>query len=150
MADRATDPLVGFHFRLEVSGPVPLTGYFAECAGIGSESEVVTTKVVDKKGIGAEMKQPGRLKWQDITLKRGITDNMEIWKWRQLIEEGQIMKARSNGSIVMMSQDYKDVARWDFVNAWPSKVTGPSVKADSNEIGVEEMVIVHEGLIRKA
>jgi phage tail-like protein len=105
---------------------------------------------VDKKGIGAEMKQPGRLKWQDVTLKRGITDNMEIWKWRQLIEEGQIEKARSNGSIVMMSQDYKDVARWDFVNAWPSKVSGPSVKADSNEIGVEEVVIVHEGLIRKS
>ena len=143
------DPLVSFHFRLEVSGTVALTGYFSECGGIGSESEVVTTKVVDKAGHSVELKQPGRLKWQDITLKRGITSNMEIWKWREYVEKGDLKSARANGSIVMISQDYsKDIARWNFNAAWPSKVTGPSVKADSNEIGIEEMVIVHEGLTR--
>jgi phage tail-like protein len=39
-------------------------------------------------------------------------------------------------------------ARWDFVNAWPSKVSGPDIKADGNEFGIEEMTIVHEGMRR--
>ena len=39
-------------------------------------------------------------------------------------------------------------ARWDFVNAWPSKVTGPEMKTDSNDFAIEEMVLVHEGLKR--
>ena len=38
MADRR-DPLVGFHFAVEVQGVV--TGYFTECSGIGSEHEIV-------------------------------------------------------------------------------------------------------------
>ena len=39
-------------------------------------------------------------------------------------------------------------ARRDFVNAWPSKVSGPDIKADGNEYGIEEMTIVHEGMKR--
>ena len=50
----------------------------------------------------------------------------------------------------MMDRNYADVARWDFVNAWPSKVTGPQVKSDSNEYGVEEMTICHEGMKRES
>jgi phage tail-like protein len=56
--------------------------------------------------------------------------------------------ARTNCSIIMMDRNYEDAARWDFTNAWPSKVTGPSVKSDSNEIGIEEVVLVHEGMKR--
>ena len=86
--------------------------------------------------------------WQPITLKRGITDAMDMWKWRQVVEEGKIDQARKNGSIVMFNQQGKEVARWDFVNAWPSKITGPTANANANEIAIEEMEIVHEGYKR--
>ncbi len=48
----------------------------------------------------------------------------------------------------MFDQELQERARWNFENAWPVKVTGPSVKADSNEFGIEELVITHEGLSR--
>jgi phage tail-like protein len=143
---RESDPLVGFNFRLEIEGK--LAGYFTEVSGIGSENEIVEHKVVDDNGHEIVQKIPGRLKWQDVTLKRGITDKMDIWDWRKLVEEGKMKDARTNCSIIMMDRNYEDVARWDFVNAWPSKVTGPSVKSDSNEFGVEEVTLVHEGLMR--
>jgi phage tail-like protein len=73
---------------------------------------------------------------------------MDIWDWRLLVEQGKMSDARTNCSVIMMDRNYEDVARWDFVNAWPSKVTGPSVKSDSNEFGVEEVTIVHEGMKR--
>ena len=143
---RETDPLVGFQFRLEVGGKI--TGYFSEVSGIGSEHEIIEHKVVTNDGHEMIQKIPGRLKWQDVALKRGITDNLQVWEWRQLVEEGKMKDARMNCSIIMMDRNYADAARWDFVNAWPSKVTGPSVKSDSNEIGIEEIGLVHEGMKR--
>jgi phage tail-like protein len=145
---RDSDPLIGFNFRLEIDGRV--TGYFTEASGIGSEHEIVEHKVVDDNGHEVVQKIPGRLKWQDVTLKRGITDSMEIWDWRKSVEDGEMGDARANCSIIMMDRNYTDVARWDFENAWPSKVTGPSLKSDSNEFGVEEVTIVHEGMFRES
>jgi len=140
------DPLVGTHFKVDVGGVI--TGYFTECSGLGSETEVTEHKVVTEKGIEVVLKMPGRLKWGDITLKRGITSDMEIWKWRKQVEDGDVKGARTNGSIVMFDQSLAEKARWDFKQAWPSKVSGPTPKADSNEIGIEELVIVHEYIER--
>jgi len=140
------DPLVGFHYAIEVQGVV--TGYFTECSGIGSEHEVIEHKVVDGKGREYVQKIPGRLKWENITLKRGITDNMDIWEWREQVLSGHVDDARRNGSIVMFDQALQERARWNFENAWPVKVSGPAIKSDSNEFGIEELVLTHEGLYR--
>ena len=144
MADM--DSLIGFKFSLDLQGQA--RGYFKEVSGIGSEHELIEDKLVTDKGIEFVKKIPGRLKWNDVTLKRGITDNMDIWEWRQLAVDGVMDKARKDCSIIMYDRGGKAQARWDFVAAWPSKVTGPEAKADSNDIGIEEMVLVHEGLTR--
>lgn len=143
---RETDPLIGFNFALELQGSI--TGYFTECSGIGSEHEIVEHKVVTDTGQELVQKIPGRLKWQDVTLKRGITADMQIWDWRKTVEQGEVVGARKTCSVIMFDRNYKEVARWNFENAWPSKVSGPSVKADSNEFGVEEVTLVHEGMWR--
>jgi phage tail-like protein len=140
------DPLVGFHFAVDIQGQV--TGYFTECSGLGSEQEVIEHKVVNEAGVEVIMKIPGRLKWENIVLKRGITSDMQIWTWRAMVENGKVADARSDGSIVMYDQALAEVARWNFQNAWPVKVTGPSVKSDGNEIGVEELTIAHEYIVR--
>ena len=145
MAERE-DPLVGFHFGIEIQGVV--NGFFTECSGIGSEQEVIEHKVVSESGQEVVMKLPGRLKWENITLKRGITSSMDIWDWRKQVEDGDVDGARHNGSIVMYDQRLGAVARWNFENAWPVKVTGPQPKSDSNDIGVEELTIAHEYIVR--
>ena len=48
----------------------------------------------------------------------------------------------------MYDNALKEVARWDFERAWPVKITGPQPKADSNEIGIEEITITHEYITR--
>jgi phage tail-like protein len=149
MVDTAReDPLVGYHFGVEIQGVV--SGYFQEVSGLGSENEVVESKLVNEKGVEVVLKQPGRLKWENIVLKRGITSNLDIWTWRKMVEDGDIAGARQNGSIVMFDHTLGEKARWNFENAWPVKVTGPSPKADSNEIGVEELTVAHEFIERVA
>jgi phage tail-like protein len=146
MGVRGTDPLVSFHFAIEVSGKI--AGVFSEVGGLGSESDVVETKSVTSAGVDFVVKQPGRLKWGDITLKRGITSVMDVWAWRQLVVDGKTADARANGTITMFDTMGTAVAAWDFVNAWPSKVSGPSLTSDSTAFGVEEMTLVHEGIKR--
>ncbi|MBP8000201.1 MAG: phage tail protein [Chloroflexi bacterium] len=144
MADHE-DPLVSFHFAIDIQGVI--AGFFTECSGLGSETEIVEHKVV-KDGVEVVMKIPGRLKWENIVMKRGITSNMDIWTWRKQVETGDVAGARRDGSIIMYDQTLSEVARWNFIRGWPSKVTGPSVKSDSNEIGVEELTITHEYIER--
>lgn len=139
-------PLVGFHFAIDLAGAVK--GYFTECSGLGSEHEVIEHKVVTEKGNEVVLKIPGRLKWENITLKRGITKAMDIWEWRKKVESGHVDDARRDGSVIMFDQELKEIARWNFLRAWPVKVTGPQPKSDSNEIGVEELVIAHEYIER--
>jgi phage tail-like protein len=143
MANR--DPLVGFQYKIDVGGII--TGYFTECGGLGSETEVIQHKIQEGEQDIIQM-LPGRLKWDNIKLKRGITDQLDFWDWRKMVEDGDVTGARMNGSIFMLDQEGSPVAQWDFVNGWPSKVSGPDLKADSNAFGVEEITIVHEGIKR--
>ncbi len=140
------DPMIGAHFEVSVGA---VTGYFTEVSGLGSESEVVDHKIMAK---GAKepiiRKIPGRLKWGDITLKRGITKNMDFYKWRQQVEQGKVDAARLDGTVIMYDQNLTPVASWEFYKAWPSKISGPQLTSDSNAVGVEELVIVHEGIKR--
>lgn len=140
------DPVVSAWFGVEFQGQV--VGAFRECTGMGSENEVVEYKASGPKGEYVMKKVPGRLKWNNITLKRGITDAMDMWKWRKLVEQGKINEARKNGSIVMFNQEGQEVSRWEFINAWPSKLTGPSANATNNEVGIEELELTIEGYAR--
>jgi phage tail-like protein len=140
------DPLVSAWFGVEFQGQV--VGAFRECTGLGSENQVVEYKASGPKGEYIVKKVPGRMTWSNITLKRGITDAMDMWQWRAVVEEGRIDEARKNGSIVMFSQQGQEVARWDFVNAWPSKLGGPTANATNNELAIEELEITHEGYKR--
>ena len=145
MAD-TKDGLISSFFSLEITGK--MVGAFREVTNLGSENAVVEDKSRGPDGKYIIRKIPGTLKWNDITLKQGITDNMDMWKWRKLVEEGKVNDARANGSIVMYDTAGQAIARWNLVNCWPSKLSGPAGKADGNEIAVQEMTLAHEGYER--
>ena len=142
----AKDGLISSFFSLEITGK--LVGAFREVTNLGSENAVVEDKSRGPDGKYIIKKIPGTLKWNDITLKQGLTDNMDMWKWRKLVEEGKVDDARANGSIVMYDTAGQAVARWNLVNCWPSKLSGPAGKADGNEVAVQEMTLAHEGYER--
>jgi len=143
MANRKGDPVISFQFSLELNG---MTGYFTEVTGILSESPVATHKVVNDAAKEVTLQLPGRTDGDQMTFKRGLTSNREFWEWRQLVITGQLKEARVDGSVVMYDRDYVEVRRWNFINAWPSKISGPQISADSNDFAIEELTIVHEGM----
>ncbi|MCC7087569.1 MAG: phage tail protein [Chloroflexi bacterium] len=146
MPARESDPLTGFMFSLDAGGKVQ--GFFTEISGLGSETEVVEHKVVDPSGRDLVQKIPGRLKFTDVTLKRGVTKTVDMWDWRKKVEDGDIVGARTNASITMFDQSLTPVASWELINVWPSKISGPQMQSDSTAYGIEEMTLVFEDMKR--
>ncbi|MHB8644181.1 MAG: phage tail protein [Thermomicrobiales bacterium] len=142
----AEDPFVGVLFDIDFGAH--LKGLFFECKGFGSSSQVVESQQNNGKGHRINAKIPGVLTWTEITLSRGLTSSLELWKWLGLVQEGKLSEARTNGTITLMSHEMKPVAKFTFTNAWPISITGPSLSSDSNDYGVEELVITHEGYKR--
>jgi phage tail-like protein len=145
MPDRE-DPLVSGWFAVDFQGAI--TGAFKDCDGLVSETDVQETFQSDAKGVRVVYKQPGNPKIHNVILRRGVTKNVDMWKWRKQVEDGKVNEARKNGSITLYTQDGTEIVRFNFKNAWPCRLTAPSVNAGDNEITVEELEITHEGMTR--
>ena len=140
------DPQVVHHFALEVQGIEEAT--FREATGFESSHDVIEHRETGKGGKQYINKQPGNLKWADIVLKRGVTDSMDLFKWRQQVIDGKLSDARKSGSIILYNASGDALSRFDFVRGWPSKWKGPDVNTTNNAVAIEELTIAHEGLVR--
>lgn len=143
-----SDPVLGFQFSIDVTGVVPITGYFTEITGIGAEIEVIQHKTVDILGRSVTQMVPGREKWSEVTLKRGITSGMGFWIWYEMVVNGLVSVARSHVSIVLYDRSYNPAVQWNLASAWPSKVSGPQIRSATSEVAIEEVTLVHEGISR--
>ena len=135
-----TDPYRAFNFLVEIDG-ITQAG-FRECSGLD-----VTTDAVDyREGSDPNhvRKLPGLNIYSPLTLTRGVTDSAELWNWRQTVIDGKA--ARKNGSIILLDDSGGEKLRWNFINAWPSKWTGPSFNATDNSVAVETLEITLEEL----
>ena len=134
-------PLVKFHFQVEWSGTK--IG-FTEVSGLDVETEVVEYR----DGANPEyskVKMPGMQKYSNITLKRGYfkSDN-EYFNWWNTVKLNTI--ERRDITISLLNEEHEPVITWKVKNAWPTKIQSTDLKADGNEVAIESMEIVHEGL----
>jgi len=125
-----------------------LQGAFRECTIVTAEHEPAEYKFADANGAPNYYAVPGRMKFGHITLKRGLTDDMQGWIWRKEVEDGHVTSARVNGSILMKDQDGTTIAEFNFTNAWPLKVSGPAPNANSSDLAMEEIELICEQVLR--
>jgi phage tail-like protein len=142
------DPLLGYQFSLQIKGgPIQSEGaYFRELSGLGSEYEVADHRTIDAQGMLVVQKVPGRISYAPVTLKRGITADLSLWKWHRKVCEDAEKRARADVTIIMYDRNYNAVIRWNLTRAWPSKISGPQFQSDSTDIGMEELTLVYEGI----
>jgi phage tail-like protein len=134
------DPYKAFNFRVEIDGIARAA--FSEVGGLESETAVIEYRV------GGEphtvRKLPGLTKYANLVLRRGITNDAELWNWRQSAVQGNV--DRRNGSIILLDDDGTEVVRWNFFHGWISKWEGPALNAKANEVAIETIEIAHEGI----
>ncbi len=134
-------PIVKFHFQVEWGGTK--IG-FTEVSGLDVETEVVEYR----HGASPEYfktKMPGMQKYSNITLKRGTfaSDN-EYFAWWNTVKLNTI--ERRDITISLLNEEHAPVIVWKVKNAWPTKIQSTDLKADGNEVAIESMELVHEGL----
>ena len=135
------DPYPGFNFKVELGGRI--VAGFREASGLDSSQDPVEYRE-EADEVSTARKLPGLNKHSNISLTRGVTDDAKLWEWWKKAMDGKV--ERMNGSIVLMDDAGEERARWHFVAGWPTKWTGPSFNATSNEVGIETLEIAHEGI----
>ena len=117
------DTLVAQRFNIQVDGTAIAS--FQEVSGITSEIEVVELKANDALGKPILKKMIGATKPPTITLEaRRRLASMDLWNWHKAALDGDLVGARKDGSIVQLDFIYGEVARYNFFDAWVSKLDG--------------------------
>ena len=139
--DIRTDPFRSFNFRVEIDGLT--VAAFSEVSGLTAEGDAVDYRE-GTDAINNVRKLTGLRKYANLMFKRGYVQDNSLWQWYQQIANGE--NIRRNGSVILMNEAHADVMRWNFENAWVNKIEGPGLKAIGNEVAIESMELVHEGL----
>jgi phage tail-like protein len=135
------DPYHVSNFRVEIDNTAVAS--FTEILGLDVSIDIVDYRSGTSLQSTAE-KLPGLARYQNIILKRGLTQNTDLWSWVKNILNG--VADKRNMSIVLQDAQHNDVMRWNVKGAWPCKWSGPALHAGSSEIAIESVEICHEGL----
>ena len=160
MSDVATrnDPVLNHNFvislldstsALSPAAPPPLAaildaaaGGFSECSGLDL---TITPEEYREGGNNASvLRFPGRATWSNVTLKRGVAGNTDLWDWHFSFIEGR--GKRRDGVIVLLDTTRQPRQVWFFRRGLPVKFSGPSLNATQNSVVIEAIEIAHEGL----
>lgn len=137
----ASYPQSRFHFRVEWGGAK--IG-FTEVTGLNVETDVIEYR----DGASPEyhkIKMPGMQKFPNITLKRGtFKGDADFFNWWNTVALNTI--ERRDLTISLLNESHEPVVVWKVKQAWPAKVMSGDLKSDANEVLIESIELVHEGL----
>ncbi len=135
------DPYLQFNYLVEIDG-VTRAG-FTEVGGLTTEQEIIDYR--EGSDLPFMKRLPGLQTFTPLMLKRGWTDDEELWLWRKTTLDGQT--ERRSGSVVLLDEARNPVLRWNFSEGWVSKWEGPALNATTNEAAIESIEIVYEQLV---
>ncbi|MEC4806898.1 MAG: phage tail protein [Jaaginema sp. PMC 1079.18] len=128
-------------FYVEIDSTI--SAWFTECSGLGvtiDKETYLEGGVNDRQRI--LLKQS---KFNDVTLKRGMTNDIVFWQWISQVLEGK-PKQRLNISIILFNQAGARMQTWTMLGAIPTAWKAPGLQANSNTVAIEELTLSYEGL----
>lgn len=131
-----------FRYKVEIDGIA--AGGFSEATGFEASIDVIEYREGDM--VTTPLKLPGLKKYGNITLKQGLADSMELYKWMIGGINGAV--ERKTITITLLDEEEAPAASWQVINAWPVKYTAPDFNASASEVAIESLEIAHEGLTR--
>ncbi len=135
------DPAGGHFFALEIDGTE--VAHFKGCSGIKTSTEVFE---IEEGGLNSRThKFAGEATWDNVTLQIATNVSSALFSWRDRCRAGD-MSARTSGAITMYGVDGRMVERFDLVDVWPVRWSGPDLDAAVSELAVEELELSHEGV----
>lgn len=144
---RASYPLPTYNYKVEIGGQ---TIGFSEVSGLTISFE--TTKYAESPSAGGPagprwMFMPAQENAPTITLKKGVVPGVSkraFFDWINSIQ-GNVVEKRDI-LVRLCDEEGEAVISWKVINAFPTKLDGPSFSASSNDVAVESMELMADAI----
>jgi phage tail-like protein len=154
MADDASGrPFTAFNFAVLIdvqgvtNGNTQLcSASFSECDGLEMTLE---PKTIRAGGMNwGPVHLAGPISYGQLTLKRGLAQNMDLWKWFEKVATDGQTGYRTSATVVMRAGDQSDQASFQLTGCLPVKLKAPPLNAKDGLVAIEEMQIAYESMSR--
>jgi len=142
-----TEPLTSFRFEVVLDLDQPTEGLasplcdaaFAECSGLEITME---PKVVESASVSdRQQRLIGPTKYGQLTLKRGMTRNLQLWQWMAAgTRPGSVLTA--HGLVSMWDADGTPAVQFVLQGCLPVRMRAPSLTAKDGLVAIEELGLV--------
>lgn len=141
---------IAFRFRVALfsgEGELLCEGAFSEVTGLEAS---MSPKALKEGGRNwGEVQLSGPTTFAPVVLKRGVTRCPDLWSWFDATTRQANYALRYTGRIEVLDPAEPDrpALTWTLTNALPTKFKGPDLSGTANQVAVEELHLVHEGLV---
>lgn len=145
-------PFTAFHFAVAISVPDIATdplchAAFAECDGLEMTMDVKTIR--EGGNNAAQVRLFGAVNYGTLTLKRGMTENFELWTWFESLYQADKPVARADVTVTVFAADgIKENVAFFLERCLPLKLKAPPLNAKDGIVAIEELQLAYEWLSR--
>lgn len=147
-------PFLAFNFSVEITVEITqqdkpdlrrkqlCSAAFSECDGIEMTMEVKTLK--EGGANGQLVRLTGPVNYGQLTLKRGMTANLDLWNWFTAVVANPAIRA--DAEVVML--DFGGMERAGFLlrRCVPVKLKAPPLNAKDGMVAIEELQLAYESI----
>ncbi len=140
-------PFTAFNFAVEINVPgvsnQVCNASFSECDGLEMTTEVKTIR--EGGNNGRQIRLAGPAGFGQLTLKRGMTANFELWDWVYAFHANP--QLRADAEVVFFASDGETVrCSFQLSRCIPVKVKAPALNAKDGMVAIEELQLAYESL----
>jgi phage tail-like protein len=143
-------PFTAFNFAVEIKvdgvAMQVVDAAFSECDGLEMTMDVKTIR--EGGNNGRQIRLTGPLTFGQVTMKRGMTSNLELWDWFNLMLSDQSLRADAE-VVIFASDGETERARFQLSRCVPVKLKSPALNAKDGAVAIEELQIAYEKLTLK-
>ncbi|MEZ4235267.1 MAG: phage tail protein [Myxococcota bacterium] len=117
---------------------------FMECSGLDGATLAMEYRDDKVPGTGLNTRKlPGLEQYPNVVLRRGLTGNAALWKWRKKVRDASALDhwaaVKAEILVTLQNEARTEVMTWRLIDAWPCRLSGPTLNARTNEIAVEAL-----------
>lgn len=140
-------PFTAFNFAVEINvpdlSPKVCHASFSDCDGLEMTMDVKTIR--EGGNNGRQIRLTGPLNFGQLTLKRGMTANFDLWDWFSAMLSRP--RLRADAEVVLLAADgTTERARFILSRCLPVKLKAPALNAKDGMVAIEELQLAYESL----
>lgn len=139
---RTSDPFHSYRFSVDIDNVS--VAKFSEVSGLGGELDIEEIKEGGENNF--VFKFPKTTKYGNLILKQGITDSVEMYDWFSKISKGETQNIQRSIHITLNSLEQNPVKTWHIQNAYPIKWSVTDLNAKQDDLMIESIEFVHQGI----